>query len=64
MIRNGANATVNKNTVSGFTYTPEGTEATGLLLYGAGRVNVQNNIFSGNEKDIYDGGFTGGHVRP
>jgi nitrous oxidase accessory protein NosD len=64
VIRSGANATVVKNTVSGFDYTPAGTEATGLLLYEAGRVNVQNNTISGNEKDIFDAGFTGGHVKP
>jgi hypothetical protein len=64
VIRSGANATVNKNTVSGFRYAPDGTEATGVLLYEAGRVNVQNNKFFGNEKDIYDAGFTGGHVKP
>ena len=31
-----------------------GTEATGLLLYEAGRVNVQNNKISDNEMNIYD----------
>jgi hypothetical protein len=66
VIRSGASATVVKNTVSGFDYTPAGTEATGLLLYQAGRVNVQNNNISedDNEAAIYDGGFTGGHVKP
>ena len=41
VIRSGANATVNKNTVSNLGYTPAGTEAAGLLLYDAGRVNVE-----------------------
>ena len=49
VIRTGANATVNKNTVSNFNYTPDGTEATGVLLFEAGRVNVQNNKISANE---------------
>ena len=35
----------------------DGTVATGLLLYEAGRVNVQNNNISGNEVDIYDAGY-------
>ena len=66
VIRSGANATVVKNTVSDFDYVPLGTEATGLLLYQAGRVNVQNNNISkdDNETAIYDAGFTGGHIKP
>ena len=61
-----ATATVVRNTVSGFRYTPDGTVATGLLLYDAGRVNVQNNKISKvtNEVDIYTKGTTTGHVRP
>ena len=51
------------NTVSGFNYTgPD--EACGLLLWQAGRVNVQNNNISGNEENIYTYGATTGHVRP
>ena len=46
VIRSGATATVNKNTVSNLWYMPDGTEAAGVLLYGAGRVNVQNNKIS------------------
>ena len=36
VIRNGASATVKDNTVSHFYYTPDDTEATGLLNYNAG----------------------------
>ena len=64
LIRDGANATVNKNTVSGFTYTPEAPRPRACCSMEAGRVNVQNNNISDNEKDIYDGGLTGGHVKP
>ncbi len=52
VIRNGANATVVKNTVSGFSYTGA-DDAMGLLLYQAGRVDIRNNQFSGNEVNIY-----------
>jgi hypothetical protein len=61
----GASATVNKNVVSGFWYTPVTDEACGLLLYQAGRVNVQNNTISPltNETPIYpDAGS--GHIKP
>jgi hypothetical protein len=64
VIRSGANATVNKNTISNLFYTPDGTEAAGVLLYGAGRVNVQNNKISDVESAIDNSGIAGGHVRP
>ena len=57
VIRSGASATVKNNTVSGFDYTPTGTEATGLLLYQnePARVTVRNNtdLQSDNEAGIY-----------
>jgi len=39
------------------------TEATGVLLYQAGRVNVQNNNISIGGNAI-DADYAGGHVRP
>jgi hypothetical protein len=67
VVRDGANAAVKNNTVSGFYYTPTGTEATGLLLYqnAAGTVTASANKFADNEVDMY--GLTankGGHVKP
>jgi hypothetical protein len=62
----GASATVVKNTVRDFRYNGEqDAEACGLLLYRAGRVNVQNNNISSvsNQTPIYQD-FSGGHVRP
>jgi hypothetical protein len=60
----GANATVNKNTVSSLNYEPADTEACGLLLYQAGRVNVQNNKISSDvECPIYED-YSKGHVKP
>ena len=41
VIRSGANATVKNNTVSHLCYTPDGTEATGLLNYDAGKVRCR-----------------------
>ena len=39
--------------------------AAGVLLYGAGRVNVQNNKISASvESPIDNSGVTGGHVKP
>ena len=35
-----------------------------MLLYSAGRVNVQNNKITAVESPIDDSGFAGGHVRP
>ncbi len=63
LVAGGASATVNKNTVSKLDYTLDGTAA-GVLLYQAGRVNVQNNKISLCEKTIDDSGIAGGHVKP
>jgi hypothetical protein len=59
----GASATVVKNTVSSINDTDPDWDACGLLLWQAGRVNVQNNNISGNEKNIYTYGVTTGHVK-
>ena len=52
VIRNGATATVKDNTVSGIWYTPDGTEATGLLNYEAGKITVSGNRFVDTEVRI------------
>lgn len=57
VIRNGATATVKDNTVSSLSYTPDGTEATGLLNYEAGNITVSGNKFVGTEVRI-DGAVT------
>ncbi len=57
VIRSGASATVKDNTVSALSYTPAGTEATGLLNYGAGKITVSGNRFVGTETRI-DGAVT------
>ena len=57
VIRSGASATVKDNTVSALWYTPDGTEATGLLNYGAGKITVSGNRFVGTETRI-DGAVT------
>jgi hypothetical protein len=59
----GANATVVQNTVSDVWYTPDSTEACGLLVYQAGRVNAQNNTLVGDELAFYSEGSKG-HVKP
>jgi hypothetical protein len=64
VIRSGANATVNKNTISSLFCDRTDTEAAGVLLYGAGRVNVQNNKITTVESPIDNSGYAGGHVRP
>jgi hypothetical protein len=53
----GGSATVKGNTVSGHWYTPDGTEACGLLVYQAGKVNAKataNTLFD-NEVEMYVG---------
>ena len=57
VIRSGATATVKDNTVSSLSYTPDGTEATGLLNYEAGKITVSGNKFVGTEVRI-DGAVT------
>ena len=70
VIRDGASATVKNNTVRGFNYTPESTEATGVLLYQNefGTFAASGNKFAANEVNIYgaDGAIVvpGGHVKP
>jgi hypothetical protein len=67
VIRNGAIATVKNNTVSGFSYSPTDTEATGVLLYQneLGTFAASANKFAGNEVNIYGAiGNKGGHVKP
>ena len=67
VIRDGAIVTVKNNTVSGFYYTPETTEATGVLLYQneLGTFAASGNKFAGNEANIYGAiGTPGGHVKP
>jgi len=49
----GASAVVKGNTVRNFFYSPDTTEATGLLSYEAGTVAVSGNTFSRNEVNIY-----------
>lgn len=53
----GGSATVTGNTVSGHWYTPDGTEACGLLLFQAGKVKAKataNTLFD-NEVGMYVG---------
>ena len=57
VIRSGASATVKDNTVSRLWYTPDGTEATGLLNYEAGKITVSGNKFIDTETRI-DGAVT------
>jgi hypothetical protein len=52
VIRNGASATVKDNMVSRIWYTPDGTEATGLLNYEAGKITVSGNTFVDTEVRI------------
>ena len=63
VIRTGANATVNKNTVSNLYYTPDPTSGAGLFLFDAGRVNVQNNKITACGTTIDNSNIAGGHVR-
>jgi len=51
----GASALVTKNMVTGNWYTPEGTEACGLLLYQAPGVIQKGNLLIGNEVNLYVG---------
>ena len=52
VIRSGAIATVRGNTVRDFSYTPDGTEATGLLNYEADKVMVSGNTFARTEVPV------------
>ena len=52
VIRDGASATVKDNTVSGFWYTPDSTEATGLLNYQDAKITVSGNKFVDTEVRI------------
>jgi hypothetical protein len=52
VIRNGATAAVTGNAISGIWYTPDGTEATGLLNYDAGKITVSGNTFVNTEVRI------------
>ena len=49
----GSRATVKGNTVSGHWYTPDSTEACGLLFYQAGKVNAKANTLFDNEVATY-----------
>ena len=49
----GATATVSGNNVSGYDYTPPGTEATGILLYQANASIISGNNVHDNEDGIY-----------
>jgi hypothetical protein len=51
----GSTATVKNNTVSGHWYTPDGTEACGLLFYQAGKVKATANTLFDNEVATYVG---------
>ena len=53
VIRDGASATVMDNTVSRVWYTPDGTEATGLLNYQDAKITVSGNVFVDTEVRIY-----------
>jgi len=65
VIRSGASATVTNNTVSGFYYTPDDTEATGLLPFEAGSITASANKFANNEVNMYNlSSNKGGHVKP
>jgi hypothetical protein len=52
VVRDGASAYVKDNTVSRVWYTPEGTEATGLLNYNAAKITVSGNKFVDTEVRI------------
>ena len=72
VIRDGGSATVKNNTISGFNYTLETNEATGILLWynELGTFAASANKFAGNEVNIYstatEGSIDapGGHVKP
>lgn len=50
--QDGANGVITQNVVTGNVYTPAGTEATGILVQSAGRVEVSHNQVVGNELGI------------
>ena len=52
VIRNGASATVQGNSVRNLDYTPDGTEATGLLNFDADKVMVSGNTFVNTETKV------------
>ena len=52
VIRSGADAVVRGNTVKNFDYTPDNTEATGLLNFEAGTIAVSSNSFARNEVNV------------
>jgi Right handed beta helix region len=58
----GGTALVRGNTVSDNWYTPEGTEACGLLLYQASGVKTQMNNLFDNEVNFCNFGRGGGHT--
>jgi Right handed beta helix region len=51
----GGSATVKGNTVSGHWYTPDSTEACGLLFYQAGTVKATANTLFDNEMEMFVG---------
>jgi parallel beta-helix repeat protein len=62
-VSRGATATVDYNTVSGNVYSPGTDEATGILLYNAGVVDVEGNTTFSNDVGIYDfGGVAGSQI--
>jgi hypothetical protein len=58
----GGTATIRSNTVSGNYYSPETTEACGILLYRADGVKASANALFANQKDMCNYGKGGGNV--
>jgi parallel beta-helix repeat protein len=62
-VSRGAVAEVRHNEVSGNVYTPGTTSGTGILLYQAGAVTVENNKVFGNDVGIYLWSTNGAKVK-
>jgi hypothetical protein len=50
-VSRGASATISTSTMRDNYYTPKGTTACGLLIFGANGVNDANNVYLNNEQD-------------
>jgi hypothetical protein len=60
----GATAQISGNAVRNNNYTPSSFVACGLLFFQATGVRAQNNVFSGNERDVCNFGKGGGKFNP
>ena len=64
VVRHGASATVQGNSVSNIDYTPTDTVACGLLILEARRVTASKNTYTEVEYNVYTEGTSKGHVKP